>query len=163
MTDENALTMENCWADSSKQLLGYLYSICPDHSEAEDLLQECYLRAWRNWKQFRGHGSRQGWLFAIARRVLADKFRRKKLSFVNNTQTWDIPVETDSQAEDSEYLWHIINQLPPEFQNIIKLRFAGQLSYAEIAQALDEPIGTVRSRLHRALKKIRSQIFQPDK
>jgi len=162
MTDETALSMEDCWAGSSKQLLGYLYSICRDRSEAEDLLQECYLRAWRNWKQFRDHGSRQGWLFAIARRVLADKFRRKKLSFVNNTQALDIPVETDSHAEETEHLWHIINQLPPEFHNIIKLRFAGQLSYAEIAQALDEPIGTVRSRLHRALKKIRERLNHED-
>lgn len=103
-----------------------------------------------------------GWLFAIARRVAADSFRRRKLSLINEAQALEVSVESNAHAEETEQVWHIINQLPQEYQGIIKLRFAGQLSYAEMAQVLEVPIGTVRSRLHRALKKIRERLDDED-
>lgn len=162
MADKTAREMEDFWSSSSERLGGYLYSICRDRGEAEDLLQECYLRAWRNWRQFRGEGSRMGWLFAIARRVAADSFRRRKISLINEAQALEVSVESNAHAEETEQVWHIINQLPQEYQGIIKLRFAGQLSYAEMAQVLEVPIGTVRSRLHRALKKIRERLDDED-
>jgi RNA polymerase sigma-70 factor (ECF subfamily) len=125
------------------------------------MVQDCYLRALRGWGQFDGRASRQAWLFGIARRTRADWYRKKRRkSAVVSTSNPDeleggLPERSD--ADRTEAVWAAVKELGAEQGEVVHLRFAAGLSYDEIAGALDIPVGTVRSRLHRGLKTIREK------
>jgi len=144
---------------TAKKLRAYMRCACNRPEDADDLVQDCYLRALRAWGQFNGSGSRQAWLFAIARNAYVDWLRQKKRTGSTvSIENVDPPAARhEHPTHDAENVWKIIEGLPPEQRDTINLRFAAQLSYAEIAQTLGLPIGTVRSRLHRALKAVRQQ------
>lgn len=156
---------EKFWGRTSGKVSAYMSCACGSRTDTEDLVQECYLRALRGWGQFNGRGSRQAWLFGIARRTCADWFRQRsrkagavRLNDLNELSDGSIR----SKADHLESVWEAVKSLNDEQSAVIHLRFAGGLSYAEIAQALGIAVGTVRSRLHRGLSAVRKQIEDED-
>ncbi len=149
------------WEQTQGKIKAYMLCVCGRHSDADDLTQECYLRALRNWDGFEGIGNRKGWLFAIARNTRADWFRRQfRQTRVSQLSDEAVAEVTPSGAnlDDIEAVWQAIETLESEHREVIHLRFAADLSYAEIAGMLDVPVGTVRSRLHRGLKAVRERV-----
>lgn len=148
------------WEQTRDRVRAYMFCACSNATDADDLAQECYLRALRNWECFNGKGTRQAWLFAIARNTQVDWFRKRgreaRLRASDNGRS--VCEESRPDAEDIEVIWKTVGNLGAEHQETIHLRFAADLSYAEIAELLGVPIGTVRSRLHRGLKAVRAQI-----
>ncbi len=150
------------WIQTAARVRAYMFCACRNWEDADDLAQDCYLRALRGWSQFNGSSSRQAWLFGIARRTRVDWYRKRKRerppAHSENLDEfgWVAPGEPD--ADNVEAVWESVKVLKAEHGQVVHLRFAVGLSYAEIAQALEVPIGTVRSRLHRALKEIRQKI-----
>ena len=117
------------------------------------------MRALRSWSAFQGTGSRQAWLFAIARSTQVDWFRREhrqRRAFEEHTGDQGQAAAMDPNGDDAEVLWQAVEQLSREQREVVHLKFAGGLSYMEIAETLGVPIGTVRSRLFRALQALRS-------
>lgn len=150
------------WTLTAGKVRAYMFCACENWADADDMAQDCYLRALRAWGQFDGKASRQAWLFGIARRTRIDWFRRKKRDGLvvssENLDEFD-KVDPDGPNVDSiEKVWDAVRGLNAEQSRAIHLRFAAGLSYAQIAHALEVPVGTVRSRLHRGLKQIRENI-----
>lgn len=148
------------WRQTCHKVRAYMFCASNNASDADDLAQECYLRAFRNWNRFDGRGSRQAWLFAIARNTQTDWFRKqgreaRLLEQQRQGATSEAPAP---DLNNAEAIWQAVGRLTSEHREIVHLRFAADLSYTEIAQMLGVPIGTVRSRLHRALKAIREQM-----
>jgi RNA polymerase sigma-70 factor (ECF subfamily) len=136
-----------------------MFCACSNASDTDDLAQECYLRALRNWDLFGGRGSRQAWLFAIARNTQIDWFRRKTRHAAALDQERIARAEPVTSAPgEADMIWEIVESLEGGHKEVIHLKFAAGLSYAEIADVLKVPIGTVRSRLHRGLKELRRRI-----
>lgn len=149
------------WEQTAVKVRAYIFCICRDRNDVDDLAQECYLRALRNWGQFDGKGSRQAWLFTIARRTCVDWFRTKNKNVQISIDTLGESQEIVSEKQnpdDIATVWETIKTLKPEYKEILYLRFAGGLNYAEMAKTLDIPLGTVRSRLHRGLKALKTKI-----
>ena len=160
MKEQTKIEFETFRRATGKKLRAYMRCACNRPEDADDLVQDCYLRALRAWGQFNGSGSRQAWLFTIARRAYIDWLRSKnRRSDTVSLDILDHPAAPHEHTarDDLESIWQVIEGLAPEQRDVIHLRFAAQLSYAEIAQTLGLPIGTVRSRLHRALKAVRHQ------
>ncbi len=161
---------ERFWAETAARIRAYVFCACESWADADDLVQECYLRALKGWHQFDGQGTRQSWLFQIARRTCSDWFRRTRRSrIVTSSDMADEVVERTSERQNAnegsrlagsqiEAIWTVVRGLQPEQSEVIHLRFAAGLSYAEIAGVLRIPAGTVRSRLHRGLNSVREQI-----
>lgn len=149
------------WEQTREKVRAYMFCACANRSDADDLAQECYLRALRNWDRFEGAGSRRGWLLAIARNTRTDwlrkRFRQVRLSELNE-ETAIGETSLGPGLDEAESVWKAIEGLEAEHREVIHLRFAADLSYAEIAETLAVPVGTVRSRLHRALKAVRERI-----
>jgi RNA polymerase sigma-70 factor (ECF subfamily) len=148
------------WRETRGKVRAYMFCASNSASDADDLAQECYLRAFRNWGHFDGRGSRQAWLFAIARNTQADWYRKRGRDARVLERT---AIEAASEVlapdlDNAEAIWQTVGRLTAEHREIVHLRFAADLSYVEIAQTLGVPVGTVRSRLHRALKAIREQM-----
>lgn len=142
-----------------------------DPTRAEDLVQETYARAIRSWKTFdlQDHGIKP-WLLRILHNLhysQSDRDRRRPLAVEQEHlesaagTTPESPPLTidpaDFQAMD-EQLVHALDQLPEEYQVVLLLWAVEDLSYKEIAQAADIPMGTVMSRLHRARQRLSEQL-----
>jgi RNA polymerase sigma-70 factor (ECF subfamily) len=131
--------------------------------DAEDVVQETFLRAWRGLEGFRGESSLKTWLYAIAlNRVRARQGTLARLRTVFGGRGGDgpdfslvdtladpelSPEENASRAEERRRLRKAVLALPEEFRLAVVLRDLEGLSYEEVAAALSIPVGTVRSRL----------------
>ena len=129
-------------------------------SDADDAVQECYLRAFRHFDTFRG-GPVKPWLMAILRNVCHAAYAdNARLVFtaepgeLSALPIWREDSDTPEQAllrrHDSETMRRLIGELPAEFSEVIVLREINDLSYRDIATVIEAPIGTVMSRLARA-------------
>jgi RNA polymerase sigma factor (sigma-70 family) len=137
-------------------------------ANADDAVQECYLRALRYFDTFRGTEIKL-WLFAILRNVCRGEFaRRSRVTLAMDDTTDDAedaaPLWQEEQASpetetlrqrDAETIRRLVAELPNPFREAIVLREINDLSYSEIADVVGVPIGTVMSRLARARSMLR--------
>ena len=134
-------------------------------SDADDAVQECYLRAFRHFDTFRG-GAIKPWLMAILRNIChAAHGGQGRLVFTAAHDgdavkpVWreddDTPEQSVVRRHESDTLQKLIGELPAEFREVIVLREINDLSYREIATVIEAPIGTVMSRLARGRKLLR--------
>jgi len=137
-----------------------------DADDAEDLTMEAFAKAFRNLHRFKKDYTFSTWLFRIATNNTIDFIRKKKLKTMslNNTLTDDggnsvnIDVEDDNNNPQDEYIRTqriemvriFVDKLPAKYRKLVKLRYFDELSYEEIAQELDKPLGTVKAQLHRS-------------
>ena len=157
---------ETAWEDLVKAHTRRVYAICyrftGKDSEAQDLTQEVFLRVFRSVKSFRaGEGSFNVWLSRLTRNLLIDHYRRTKMERATDSIEDQLPVleektalesRTDSLLagrEASELLQGALTRLSPELRETVILRDIEELEYREIAQVLNVPEGTVKSRLNR--------------
>lgn len=139
-----------------------------DESQAEDLVQEAYLRALRSYHSFRGDESRP-WILAIVRNACYDWLRDVRQGLDRHISSADIDrFEADSlspeaimlQREDANAVRRALNRLHPLFREILILREFEQLPYSEIAAITGVPKGTVMSRLSRARKHLSFSLLE---
>ncbi len=157
---------EAAWEDLVKVHTRRVYGICyrftGSDQEAQDLTQEVFLRVFRSLKSFRaGEGSFTVWLAKLSRNLLIDHYRRTKLERATDSIEEQLPMleEKTSMAartdgllagrEASDLLQAALQKLSPELRETVILRDLEELEYKEIAQALNVPEGTVKSRLNR--------------
>jgi RNA polymerase sigma-70 factor (ECF subfamily) len=148
-------------------LYSYALVLTRNHAEAEDLVQETYVRAIQAMGRLRPDSNMKGWLFTILRNVWLNQLRKWR----NGPQMVDIEVDgvANSVVEpckgahelyvskvEAEQVRAALQELPLEFREIILLREYEDLSYLEIASILGCPVGTVMSRLGRARAKLRA-------
>ena len=137
-----------------------------DADDAEDLTMEAFAKAFRNLHKFKKDYTFSTWLFRIATNNAIDFIRKKKLKTMslNNTLTDDggnavnIDIEDDDNNPQDEYIKTqrkemvriFVDKLPAKYRKLVKLRYFDELSYDEIAEELDKPLGTVKAQLHRS-------------
>ncbi len=134
-----------------------------DASEAEDIVQETYLQAWKSFHRFETGTNIRGWLFKIMFHVI-DHHRRKWLRLKWKSDSDDLLMdtlvyepETIQHLTDEEVL-AALNKLPQNFRAVILLADVEEFSYKEIAEMLSVPIGTVMSRINRGRKMLRGEL-----
>ena len=141
-------------------LYGFALSITGGSQDAEDLVQETYLRAYRKFDQFEFGTSCKAWLFRIMRNIAIDQIRKKDplLAYGNETCNDDLAC-IDAKAEDLPCTIDIksaFKKLPSKYQLIVLLKDIEGFTYQEIAKILNFPIGTVMSRLYRGRQALKS-------
>jgi RNA polymerase sigma-70 factor (ECF subfamily) len=140
--------------------------LCGNRADAEDIVQEAYLRAFKYFDRFRG-GNAKPWLLAIVRNACftwLERNRSNRLVFVADArleaeaeasrrgEAIESPEADLQRRQDAMALNRAVAALPVEFREALILREIQGLSYKEIAAVIDIPIGTVMSRLARARK-----------
>lgn len=150
------------------RLYGAAVAILHDPDEAKDVVQETFLQAYANLAQFRRTSRFYTWLYRISFNVAVGVLRQKKRSIPANrlldtawesvTGKEESPENRQTRQETVQILWNAIERLPIEYRKAIVLREIDGASYEEIAEAVDIPLGTVRSRLYRARTMLRDII-----
>ncbi len=134
--------------------------------DAEDLTIEAFAKAFKNLHRFKKDYTFSTWLFRIATNNAIDFIRKKRLetmsldtSFTDDSgEAVQIDVEDKNlnpqevaiKSQKIELIQLFVTKLPAKYQRLVKLRYFEELSYEEIAQELDAPLGTVKAQLHRA-------------
>ena len=158
---------------------GYVYSLAlsltENKQDAEDVTQEAFLKLWRSLPEFRGEVQSLGaYVMRIARNAALDLLRRRKntpLPLVYSDENGEeqeidppdpapLPAEEYIRKCDAAQLRAAIAKLPEDMQRILLLRHMANADYAEIAELLAIPEGTVKSRLHRARKRLYSILLE---
>ena len=164
-TDESAL-FESLLERHQARLYRVAYRMAGNHDEAQDLLQDAVVEAYRAFASFRQGTYFDRWLYRIMTRTFIDRQRVRKRT---RTESLDVPLGGDSdygarELPDSENdpgsmvernvlaepIERALASLAPDFRLVIILADIEEMSYEDIAAAINCPVGTVRSRLHRA-------------
>ncbi|MGN6735422.1 MAG: RNA polymerase sigma factor [Candidatus Binatia bacterium] len=150
-----------------KTIFNLVYRMLGDIEEAAEVSQEVFLSAFRATGQFRGDANFSTWLYRIA--INHASTRRKTL---NSRQRKVVPIESADSLHDPEpgppeilerqeireKVQFALNQLEPDDAAVILLRDMQDVSYSEVAHVLQIPVGTVKSRLHRARQALKSRL-----
>lgn len=153
------------------RLYGTLVHVVGSAEQARDVAQDAFLHAFEKLATFRGQSAFYSWLFRIA--LNAAVSARRKTSRVHKSidatreATGDEPIDGHAGAAP----WHALHvadrqqmvrkalaELPEEYRTALILKEMDELKYGEIAEILDVPIGTVRSRIHRARQELRNRL-----
>ena len=160
------------------RLYGYFYRATRSHHDAEDLLGEVMLRLVRRLGDYDDRGRFEPWLFCVAANLVRDRIRRSKssprpmsLEAESDTGTTlaeslkgpAAPVDGDVLAgETSAELAAALAKLDERTRQMVLLRHFGELSFKEIAEVFECPMGTVLAKVHRALKSLRDTMETND-
>jgi RNA polymerase sigma-70 factor (ECF subfamily) len=139
-------------------LLAYLRRRVGRQGDAEGLLQETFVIAARQFESLNAADSPKAWLFGVSRNLAREQARRgprRAMLAISVEPVAPIEFEDDERLDVMRVA---IDRLPNVQREVLELRLAQDLSYAEIAQALEIPIGTVRSRLHNAVAALRQTL-----
>lgn len=136
-----------------------------DHA-AEDVVQDAYCRALKYYQGFRG-GSSRPWLLRVVRRAAYDWLAKTRMSRAMAAFDEELHTGTGQFSAEDQFLKQVdlemlrasITQLPEPFREVTVLRDLEGLSYQEIAEVIDAPMGTVMSRLSRARKQLQQMLL----
>jgi RNA polymerase sigma-70 factor (ECF subfamily) len=144
-------------------------SLCHSSEAACDLVQETFYKACRSVQLYRPGSNAKAWLFTILRNLFINQYRRKQLepSFAEIEQT-SRPVHGNHGNLNEEFyhnqfgddVTRALNELPDSFREVILLCDIEELPYDEIANILEIPIGTVKSRINRARCMLKEKLMQ---
>ena len=145
--------------------------------DAEDLVQETFVRVFRALDRYDTNRPFAAWVFTIASRLAIDHLRRRRVKTVSLTvsepgsssedRELDVvdpglrPDEVTSHAEEESRAAALIDSLPEHYRIVVLLRHQQDLSYEEISEALQLPLGTVKARIHRARALLKDRIQGP--
>jgi RNA polymerase sigma-70 factor (ECF subfamily) len=127
-----------------------------DSSEAEDVTQETFLKAYEKLAEFRGDAQFSTWLYRICYNLCLNRLTKERIDRQEDVAPETLPDKNNGfldqmiVKEQEDLVKRAISQLATEFREVVILYYTGQLPYEEIARLLELPVGTVRSRLHRS-------------
>ena len=166
--EEDALALSDQVYRVARHLVG-------SREEAEDLMQETYARAFRSWQSFQPGTNLRAWLLRILTNLNIDRGRRVQRTpdmqpleandyfLVDKLEEAGGPISEEERVDERLSQDNIVEALaavPHDFRDVIVLVDIGDFSYADAAQILDIPIGTVMSRLHRGRRILKGQLAE---
>jgi RNA polymerase sigma-70 factor, ECF subfamily len=154
------------------QLYNFAHWLTQNRDEAEDLVQETYVKAWKGFSSFQLGTNFRAWIYRILRNTFLTSRQGLKvtmtvpLAFAEEEEGPESAIEPDTPEtlllarSSRELLQKAIDELPVHFREILLLCEVEEMSYQEISETLVVPIGTVMSRLSRARQTLRNQLRQ---
>lgn len=143
------------------------YRMCGNAYDADEAAQEAFVAAWRALPNFRGDAKFSTWLYRLTTNAAIDVMRREKRhqtvgdgEMVDLADDADSPQETVERTEQQEAVQKALATLSEEYREVLLLRYMEELDYAEIADVLQLPSGTVKSRINRAKAALKTALLK---
>lgn len=148
------------YKETSKSVYVFLLSIVQNREDAEDLLQETYIRVRLHADQYEEQGKPLAWIFTIAKNLALMRLRDLKRFGYQDFDALQVSVQFSGieNAEDRMVLIRAFQVLPEEERTIVLLHAASGFKHREIAQLLDKPLATILSKYRRAIKKLQHEL-----
>jgi RNA polymerase sigma-70 factor, ECF subfamily len=154
-----------------KKILNYIFRLTSSREEAEDLMQDTFVLAFKNLNALKENGKFQSWLFRIAQNNVFQKYRGKTPQFESidvpdsdEGSTLDLPASSKGpedkvlSAELEKVVQQAINELPEKYRQVFVLSAVQRLSYQEISEIVGRSLASVKSDIHRARVEVRDKI-----
>ena len=148
------------------ELFRFAFKLTADREEANDLLQETSLKALDNEEKFTPDTNFKGWMYTIMRNIFINNYRKvvRDQTFVDQTENLyhlSLPQESGFESTESSYdlkeMHRIVNSLPKEYKVPFAMHVSG-FKYREIAEKLNLPLGTVKSRIFFTRQKLQEEL-----
>ena len=176
--DDNELVKRVCMGETQlfrllverhqQHIFNLCYRMLRQFEEADDATQDTFLKAYRSLKQFRGDARLKTWLCKIARNECLNRLRHENMVSLDQQLTTDYsfqiadstpsPLELIEQQETQSIVHAAINELPHQYRLVITLFHLNGLSYEEISQVMEIPMGTVKTHIFRARELLKSKL-----
>lgn len=178
MSPQDEARFNELMSQTYKKVYNMAYRLAGNRSDAEDLTQDAFYRAYRSFREFEGDRPFENWIFRIVTRLFLDllRNRRRRVRAVSYDSPlphggdenlfFDMPDDAPNPEESmlegsfSEELQKALNTLSPSQRLLVTLADIEGVPYKDIADMLDKPVGTIRSRLHRTHKLLRARLEQ---
>ncbi|MCM3702795.1 RNA polymerase sigma factor SigW [Paenibacillus macerans] len=149
------------------------YRMLSNRHEAEDVVQETFLRVYKNWSRYDDKQKFSTWIYRIATNLCIDRLRKRKPNYyldaeMNDQEGMDgyTLIPGDDKTPETEYLLSETQQtihqaiagLPAKYKSVIVLRYLQEMSLQEISDVLDMPVTTVKTRVHRGREFLRKKL-----
>ena len=158
----NKLAFEKLYQRYINQVVRYLHSRLGNMGDAEDVAAQAFLAAYESFSSFKEDGVFSAWLFTIARNKAVDHLRKnRKIADLDEADLADPEETPETKVESSQELDSIsrlIGALPVRDQELLRLRYVADLSYAEMAALLHRRADAVKKNVYRLLAKIKAQM-----
>ncbi len=153
-----------------KPVYGFVFRFTGHVEESNDLVQDIFLKVWKNLKKFDPEKSFKAWIFTIARNTVFDWLRKQKSIVFSDLDTEDqsfaetiadtepIADEVLFQKENQDALNRAIGELSEETRELVLLRLGEELTFDEIAEIVGKPMNTVKSKYRRALLELKRKL-----
>jgi RNA polymerase sigma-70 factor (ECF subfamily) len=179
LSEQDEIRFNELMKETYRKVYNMAYRLAGNRPDAEDLTQDAFYRAYRSFKDYEGDRPFENWIFRIVTRLFLDmlRSRRRRIRAVSydtplvreggdENLFFDMPDDSPNPEERvmehsfSENLQKAMNSLSPEQRLLVTLADIEGVAYKDIAEMLDKPVGTIRSRLHRTHKLIRTRLEQ---
>jgi len=158
-----------------KPIYSFAYRYVGNSQDAEDITQEVFVKAWRNLKKFKHEYKFKTWIFAIAKNTCLDWQKKKRaipfsvldnedegFSFAETIKDQALlPNELLEKQDIITTLNKTMESLSPKYRMVLFLRYNDHFTFREIAESLDEPLNTIKSRHRRALVLLKKLLTEP--
>lgn len=157
ITQGNQQALAGLYESTHTAVYGFVLSICRNVPDAEDILQDVYLKIWQNAASYSSCGKPMAWIFTIARNLALMCLRQNSHTTTVSPEEWQRYFQAlpGTSPEDSLLLTALLSQLNDSERQILTLHALTGFRHREIAGLLDLPLSTVLSKYHRSLKKLR--------
>ena len=143
------------------QLKSYILRITASVEDAEDIVQDSFIKASQKIDTFRGGSSVKTWIFTIARNLRIDRLRRESSVYFTDLENFDAPSdeapddEALNRSQEDAHVARALAQIPPEQRELLILSYVEDVPQSMIAERLKLPLGTVKSRMRLAYRRMR--------
>ena len=161
-----AVNFANNLLNIQSELFNFAYKLTSDREAANDLLQETSLKALVNKERYMDETNFKGWVYTIMRNIFINNYRKtlRDQTYVDQTdnsfylnQGADIEGDSIEKHYDLKEMHRIVNALPKEYRVVFRM-FVSGFKYREIAEKLDMPLGTVKSRIFFTRQRLQEQL-----
>lgn len=151
---------DDFYAATYRRVVGQVYAMTGNLDEAQDAVQEAYIRAWQRWRTVGAYGDPESWIRTVAYRVAVSSWRRA-VNRLAALRRLGEPDPVPSPGPDHVALVRALSQLPAEQRRVVVLHHLVGLAVEDIARETGTPVGTVKSRLSRGRHTMAGLLGEP--
>ena len=150
MAESDSAEFDAFYGAAVRRVVLYLYAACGDRSEAQDIAQEAFARAWQNWSKVGGYDDPEAWVRTVAWRLMVNRWRGLRRWLAARSRVGPPTEVTGSPSPDRVAIVDAVQQLPKPQRQVIAMHYLLDMSVNDIATSSGVPTGTVKARLSRA-------------
>jgi RNA polymerase sigma-70 factor (ECF subfamily) len=150
MTGSDSADFDAFYGATVRRVVLYLYVVCSDRSDAQDIAQEAFARAWQHWPKVSRYDDPEAWVRTVAWRLMANRWRGLRRRLTAQGRLGPPGGATAGPSPDRVAVVDALQRLPKPQRQVIALYYLLDMPVADIAASIGAPVGTVKARLSRA-------------